>query len=223
MTALPVNEIFETVQGEAHYTGMPSIFIRLQGCDVGCPWCDTKHTWERLPENAVPLGEVIGDAKTKDSPTYAVVEPKDLVDVCDLFFKPMHIVITGGEPCDHDLNELTALLSSHGYSVQIETSGTSEVRCAPETWVTLSPKIGMPGGKTVRHDAVDRADEIKIPVGKRSDVEQVTAILLRRADIDVWLQPLSQSEKATKLCIDLASQNDGWRVSFQVHKFVGLR
>src|ERR1700757_4021814 len=42
---LPLNELFETVQGEGSKTGTPSTFVRLQGCDVGCPWCDTKHTW----------------------------------------------------------------------------------------------------------------------------------------------------------------------------------
>jgi organic radical activating enzyme len=135
-----------------------------------------------VPENEVPISQVVGDAKTKDSPTYAMVEPKALIAMCGSF-TPRHVVITGGEPCDHDLHELTAFLSLEGFSCQIETSGTSEIRCAPETWVTLSPKIGMPGGKTVRDDAVDRADEIKIPVGKRSDVDQVNAILLRRADI----------------------------------------
>ena len=41
-----INEVFESLQGEGAHTGVPSIFIRLQGCPVGCPWCDTKHTWE---------------------------------------------------------------------------------------------------------------------------------------------------------------------------------
>lgn len=41
-----INEIFETIQGEASFTGTPSIFLRLQGCPVGCAWCDTKQTWE---------------------------------------------------------------------------------------------------------------------------------------------------------------------------------
>ena len=40
-----VNEIFFTIQGEAAFTGTPAIFVRLQGCAVGCGWCDTKHTW----------------------------------------------------------------------------------------------------------------------------------------------------------------------------------
>ncbi|STL83083.1 7-carboxy-7-deazaguanine synthase; queosine biosynthesis [Escherichia coli] len=38
----PINEMFQTLQGEGYFTGVPAIFIRLQGCPVGCAWCDTK-------------------------------------------------------------------------------------------------------------------------------------------------------------------------------------
>ncbi len=44
-----------------------------------------------------------------------------------------HVVITGGEPCIHDLMPLTDLLEKSGFSCQIETSGTHEVRCTPNT------------------------------------------------------------------------------------------
>ena len=47
---LKINEIFDTIQGEAFYTGTPATFIRLQGCPVGCHWCDTKHTWSEGTE-----------------------------------------------------------------------------------------------------------------------------------------------------------------------------
>ena len=43
MAALLVNEIFWSLQGEGAFTGTPSVFFRLQGCSVGCPWCDTGY------------------------------------------------------------------------------------------------------------------------------------------------------------------------------------
>ncbi len=45
----PINEMFQTLQGEGYFTGVPAIFIRLQGCPVGCAWCDTKHTGTSWP------------------------------------------------------------------------------------------------------------------------------------------------------------------------------
>ena len=54
-----INEVFETIQGEASYTGTPSIFLRLQGCPVGCSWCDTKQTWDVDNVYKVSLDETV--------------------------------------------------------------------------------------------------------------------------------------------------------------------
>lgn len=51
----PINEMFQTLQGEGYFTGVPAIFIRLQGCPVGCAWCDTKHTWEKRGSGSLPF------------------------------------------------------------------------------------------------------------------------------------------------------------------------
>ena len=61
----PINEMFQTLQGEGYFTGVPAIFIRLQGCPVGCAWCDTKHTWDKLADREVSLFSIL--AKTKES------------------------------------------------------------------------------------------------------------------------------------------------------------
>ena len=138
-------------------------------------------------------------------------------------FAARHIVITGGEPCMYDLRELTAALLARGRSVQIETSGTHEVLCADGVWVTVSPKLHMPGGLPVLASAMRRANEVKHPVGKLADIEQLLGVLpLVPSGVQVWLQPLSQSSKATELCIAEATQR-GWRVSVQTHKFLGVR
>ena len=231
MTTLPVNEVFETVQGEAKWTGTPSLFIRLQGCAVGCPWCDTKHTWllaggagEQMVWK-VPLADML--AKTESTGAYADVETSELVELAAKS-RCGHIVITGGEPCDYDLTELTSgIVLKARKSVQVETSGTAEIRVTPRTWVTVSPKMDMPGGKVVLAQSIRRADEIKMPVGKPADVEKLALLLAfngieRGVGPNIWLQPLSQSEKATALCVKVATER-GWRVSLQVHKFMGVR
>lgn len=216
---LPINEVFDTIQGEAYWTGMPSTFIRLQGCDVGCPWCDTKHTWDLDAKDAVDLSAILAKG-AEPSRQWSAVEVEELVKLA----KQPHIVLTGGEPADYDLHELTYKLLDAGKSVQIETSGTSEIRVADRTWVTVSPKIDMPGGRTVRIDAIELADEIKMPVGKPADLDKLRVILTLRTKPlrAVWLQPLSTSPKATKLCIESALAS-GYRISLQSHKYAGIR
>jgi organic radical activating enzyme len=38
-----IAEVFHSIQGEGATPGAPAVFVRLQGCSVGCRWCDTKH------------------------------------------------------------------------------------------------------------------------------------------------------------------------------------
>lgn len=217
---LRVNEMFPTIQGEANWTGTPSTFIRLQGCPVGCSWCDTKHTWTINERKRIGVGEML--SKEESAPTWAEMTEIEITDAARSF-DPRHFVITGGEPCTYDLFLLTANLRTLG-GVQIETSGTHEIKAVPGTWVTVSPKIGMAGGLEVRADAMQRADEIKFPVQTATDVERLEQLLADHPANGrlVWLQPVSQGGEATALCLDACRRNR-WRLSLQTHKYAGLR
>lgn len=97
-------EVFDSIQGEGKYIGTPSIFIRFAGCNLRCPWCDTKYSWKesgRYTEETV-----INFIKSK---------PK---------FK--HIVFTGGEPLLYQ-DEIVAILRAvmaRDLTITIETNGT---------------------------------------------------------------------------------------------------
>ncbi|EJD6501459.1 7-carboxy-7-deazaguanine synthase QueE [Providencia alcalifaciens] len=220
----PINEIFQTIQGEGVFTGVPAVFIRLQGCPVGCSWCDTKQTWDKEPAKETTLGDIA--LKTQDSDWWAMSDADGLVQLMQKSgFTAKHIVITGGEPCIYDLTSLTETLEKQGYQCQIETSGTYPVQCTEETWVTVSPKVGMKGGLKVLSQAVDRANEIKHPVAREKDIEALERILaLRTVDAPpiVALQPISQKATATKLCIDTCIQRN-WRLSIQTHKYLDIQ
>ncbi|BDH44781.1 7-carboxy-7-deazaguanine synthase [Salmonella enterica subsp. enterica serovar Choleraesuis] len=219
----PINEMFQTLQGEGFFTGVPAIFIRLQGCPVGCAWCDTKHTWDKLADREVSLYSVI--AKTRESDKWGPASAEELLAVIDRQgYTARHVVITGGEPCIHDLMPLTSMLESRGFSCQIETSGTHEVRCSTNTWVTVSPKVGMRGGMDVLSQALTRADEIKHPVGRVRDIEALDELLESLSDDKnrvIALQPISQKEDATRLCIETCIARN-WRLSMQTHKYLNI-
>ncbi len=217
-----INEIFETIQGEASYTGTPAIFVRLQGCPVGCAWCDTKQTWEAKDTFIVSLEQTL--EKKADSEHWANASAEEVLAVFNARgYNAKHVVITGGEPCLFDLVPLCELLHNNGYTTQIETSGTFEIKAPAQTWVTVSPKINMRGGYEVLASAMLRADEIKHPVAMQKHIDELEALFEATGVTPelVYLQPISQKAKATKLAIDTCIKKN-WRLSVQVHKYIGI-
>lgn len=159
---------------------------------------------DKLADREVSLFSIL--AKTKESDKWGPASSEDLLAIIGRQgWTARHVVITGGEPCIHDLTPLTSLLEQNGFSCQIETSGTHEVRCTPHTWVTVSPKVNMRGGYDVLSQALQRADEIKHPVGRVRDIEALDELLATLADEKpriIALQPISQKDDATRLCIE---------------------
>lgn len=93
------NGIFQTIQGEGALLGVPMVFVRLAGCSVGCPQCDTNYSVaERLTiaEILARVESVRGDASW--------------------------VYVTGGEPTDHDLWPLLDELRLWG-KIALATSG----------------------------------------------------------------------------------------------------
>ncbi|WP_371185283.1 7-carboxy-7-deazaguanine synthase QueE [Thalassotalea maritima] len=222
MTVYKINELFETIQGEGSFTGQPSIFIRLQGCPVGCSWCDTKHTWEIDLDKQVSAQTVLN--KSSETEEWVAMTSEDILQtVQDQGYHARHIVITGGEPAMYDLTPLCTLFERQGYSTQIETSGTFEINTTDACWVTVSPKVNMRGGYEVLASAMQRANEIKHPVATEQHVNDLKALIKEHnvENTQVYLQPISQKERATKLAIDTCIANN-WRLSIQVHKYIGI-
>jgi 7-carboxy-7-deazaguanine synthase len=223
--------MFETIQGEGAYTGIPSVSVRLQGCPVGCPWCDTKHTWDTLVENESSKAAVMKESI--DSPTYFRANTQQLLDLFDEYqYQAKHIVITGGEPCMFDLRDFTENCLSKGYTLQIETSGTFEIKCHENTWVTLSPKIEMKGGFDVLNSAIFRANEIKHPIAMAKHIDELDLLLQKATEQAqllnvpfakplIYLQPISQQTRATELAIKTCIERN-WRLSVQLHKYIGI-
>ena len=107
---LDVFKAFYTIQAEGPFAGNPAVFVRLVGCNLQCPLCDTDYTSnvdEYSPEELLRKVEELAP------------------EHCTL------VVITGGEPFRQNLIPLASILSDHGFIVQIETNGTM----IDEAWV----------------------------------------------------------------------------------------
>jgi 7-carboxy-7-deazaguanine synthase len=118
-----LSEIFLSLQGEGPSAGTPAHFVRLQGCDVGCHWCDTKYSWEAEGGEAMSLESALERARS-------------------LGEAPL-LVVTGGEPLEHP--GLVALLErglEHWDRVEVETSGIAAPPLSRERlFYNVSPKL----------------------------------------------------------------------------------
>lgn len=126
---LQVHSIFYTIQGEGPYTGEPAVFVRLAGCNLQCPACDTDYTTGRITVGPhVVASEVYSASETRRASN----APAALV------------VITGGEPFRQNITPLCAMLLSRGYRVQVETNGTlpPPPGLSSDVDIVVSPKAG---------------------------------------------------------------------------------
>jgi len=118
---LNVSEFYmDTIQGEGVYAGQPAAFLRLQGCRVGCSFCDTTEVWRQgNPYSVQELFEIIQQT-----------------DLPDKLAKGQHLVITGGSPL---LQQESLLLFLQSFEEQFSFHPFTEI----ENECSIVPSKGM--------------------------------------------------------------------------------
>jgi organic radical activating enzyme len=179
---LRVSEVFASIQGEGASLGRPSVFVRLQGCAVGCAWCDTKYSWDPGRGRAVTLEALLAEVKAAG---------------------PDNVVVTGGEPLEHPaFAALVEAVKALGLRVEVETAGTEvPPQVAVDQW-NVSLKLahsGVPTERRLRRDAIRRFRDLgawfKFVVAAERDVAEVLAIQAEHAldSARILLMPLGLS------------------------------
>lgn len=190
---LKIVDIFYSIQGEGKFSGYPCIFIRLHGCNLDCYFCD--EDLHKGAYESFTCAEIL--QKIKEHPS-------------------QHVVITGGEPSLNDINEFIDALHEKGYSVAVETNGYKFVNIKNADWITYSPKDW-----NALH--VEGFNEYKFVVGRQSDIKKLLHI---KSNKPIYIQPQSNKDtvdkKNTDFCIDLVKKNPHFRLSVQLHKYLGV-
>lgn len=198
MNVYKINEIFHSLQGEGFHSGTPAVFVRFSGCNLRCEFCDTQHQQGTM----MLLQDIVNEVnKYSDAPL---------------------LVLTGGEPSLFiDEEFVAALKTATGKLITIETNGTREL---PQNidWVTLSPKSAFAGGEA-EPCVLTRCDELKV-VYLGQDLSQYDMI---EADYR-FLQPCYSTDatlcqQQMQACVEAVLSHPQWRLSLQIHRYLGMR
>ena len=210
---LEIQEIFSTLQGEGPFAGVPAIFIRLAGCNLQCPFCDTDYTSKAVFLDLDEITTRINSVRGMDTRL---------------------VVVTGGEPFRQNLSELLPMLHNQFELVQIETNGTLFQEVPQRTVVICSPKTAR-----IHPKLAQRANAFKYVV-TAGDVDLIDGLPLHalnhpatrlyRPPADdsrtIYVQPIDvhdpvlnavHLEAAVDSCL-----NYGYRLCLQLHKICGL-
>jgi len=222
---LPVNEIFYSIQGEGRWLGTPSIFIRLQYCNLGCAWCDTRYTW---------------DSELLDGG--ALLAPGDLAAKAKALVPPSawdggvpHVVITGGEPMLHQdrIPVLVNQMKAIGFKFfEVETGGAiipEPAMLAVVDWWNCSPKLAnslISKEERVVPEAIqilsnNKNVDFKFVVRDKNDIDEIESTYLSLIlPEQIWLIPegcrrtvqLRRMKEIVDVCLE-----KGYRLNPRLH------
>lgn len=151
---LTVNEVYQSVQGESTWAGLPCVFVRLTFCDLRCTYCDTEYAF--YEGEKMELAEIVEKVRGFGCP---------LVEV------------TGGEPLlQPNCVPLLTMLCDAGFTVLLETSGAHDISAVDPRVHRIMDLKTPSSGECARNlygniPHLTARDEIKFVIGSREDYE----------------------------------------------------
>lgn len=210
--AVEIVAVFETIQGEGPFAGSPAVFVRLAGCNLRCPACDSLYT---LGRNFITPLELVEWVRAR--------RPSGLV------------VITGGEPFRQQLGPGVLALVQAGFGVQIETNGSlywedfpfdlATIVCSPKGAIDrrLEPHINA-WKYVISADAVDPTDGL--PTSALGMPTPPARPQSNPPGVRVYVQPADAQDPETNMANLKAAMHScfqfGYYLSIQTHKLLGL-
>ena len=194
---MKVNEIFHSLQGEGYHVGSAAVFVRLSGCNLHCPFCDTQH------ESGTEMTD------------------EEIVEAVKAYPARL-VVITGGEPSLQLTKSLVNALHDIDKIVAVETNGTHSLPGNVD-WITLSPKDNFLGGEA--EVVLNIVDEIKVIFdgvhvpSMYPNIMCTHARFLQPCDTG---DPVKDAE-TVQAAIEYIKKDPRWKLSLQIHKILNIR
>lgn len=199
-----VNEIFYSIQGEGIRSGTANVFVRFSGCNMDC------QRGHEEPNAAFDCDTEFVSGRT--------VTGKDILDVSHSLAggKIPGVIFTGGEPGLQLDAELVESFKNAGAHTAIETNGTLDVSDLGLDWITMSPKVAEHAIRTPNVSEIKYVRNVGQGIPKPSSKADYKLIspAFRGQTLD---------REAVDWCQQLVLENPDWRLSLQLHKWIGVR
>jgi 7-carboxy-7-deazaguanine synthase len=199
---LKITEVFFSIQGEAVFSGWPTVFVRLTGCPLRCQYCDTAYAftggeWRTFAEIEAEIGR-------HGTP---------------------YVCVTGGEPlaqarCTAFLTELCDL----GFNVSLETSGAIDISDV-DTRVARIVDLKTPGSNESHRnlwpnlEQLTPHDAVKIVICNRADYEWARDVVAKHSlPCPVFFSPSHEELPASTLADWILEDRLPVRLQVQLHK-----
>lgn len=203
---MKINEIFKSIQGESSFAGIPTVFVRLTGCNLRCQWCDTKYAYDEGVD--LTVDEVIGRVNA---------------------FGLQFVQITGGEPLlQEDVYELMDRLLNMDYNVSLETNGSINLSSVDKRVVKIIDIKCPSSSESDRMDFgnisyITKSDEIKFVIKDRDDYNWAKEIIDRYNLIErcnILISPVYGEIEPRELAEWILEDNLNARLQIQLHKLL---
>lgn len=205
-----VSEIFYSIQGEGTRTGFPCVFVRFQGCELRCTWCDTPYAL---------------DIKQKEN----IMSTDDIFTAIEKY-NCKYITLTGGEPLiQKNIHSLIDSFIDNNYLIAIETNGHQDIKNINNKAIIMldlkAPSSGMSKFNNLDNlNFLKPIDEIKCVVSNRDDYDWLKDIILERNLLNEILalniSPAFGEMEIKELAEWILNDNLKVRIQLQLHKYI---
>mgnify|MGYP003365257189 CR=1 FL=1 len=216
---LLVHSVFSTIQGEGPFCGRPAVFVRLSGCNLQCPGCDTEYTQ--------------GSTRLEYEHILAIIRNR----LTETESNANLIVISGGEPFRQDIAPFVDFLIENDFDVQIETNGSMAI---PHQLSSLATVVCSPKTAKLHPTALYRANCFKY-VLKAGSVREEDGLPIQALDHratpfiarppkgfkgKIYLQPMDEQDECKNLfninAVLASAMKYNYTVQLQIHKLLNV-
>jgi len=202
---IKINEIFYSIQGEGIQMGIPTVFVRTQGCNLDCSWCDTIYAMDFKNGKDMKISEIVKKVKR---------------------YSTKYVCVTGGEPLlQENVKFLISRLLKIGYNVSLETNGSVTLSGLPKN-LFVSMDVKCPSSKMENRmdfeniKLLKKTDQMKFVIADKKDYEYAKSIIKKhKPGCNVVFMPV-WGINVKKFAANVLKDGLNVRVLIQLHKLI---